>query len=248
MLYYAFTTLSTIGFGDYYPKSDAERVFCIIILLSGVSNFSLIKMNCFRILTDILNLYSDYEEDEELSMFLKCLDRFNENTPIKQSFRDEVVKFFDFKWKNDKNICIKKDYMLYEQLPEDVQIATVTKAIHADFIVKFFKFFRFQKPNRQFYTWMDQQYQEFMMDILFSLEPRYYYANSMLYDELETVHELIFLHDGLVGIGFRINQGVKYVEFQKDYCVVGTYDLIKNVRTEFVYQTFSHAMGQAIRK
>lgn len=40
MIYFAFTTLSTIGLGDIHPKSDPERLFTIIIFVSGVSIFS----------------------------------------------------------------------------------------------------------------------------------------------------------------------------------------------------------------
>ena len=42
MSYFAFTTLSTVGFGDYYPYSDLERAIWTVILLGGVSMFSYI--------------------------------------------------------------------------------------------------------------------------------------------------------------------------------------------------------------
>ena len=40
VIYFAFTTLSTVGFGDYVPRSDEERIFVAILLLSGVATFS----------------------------------------------------------------------------------------------------------------------------------------------------------------------------------------------------------------
>jgi hypothetical protein len=40
MLYYSFTTLSTIGFGDYHPVSDEERIIVVCGLLFGVMIFS----------------------------------------------------------------------------------------------------------------------------------------------------------------------------------------------------------------
>jgi len=43
--YFVFTTLSTVGFGDFFPKSNFERIFWSIILLSGVSMFSYIMGN-----------------------------------------------------------------------------------------------------------------------------------------------------------------------------------------------------------
>ena len=42
VLYFAFTTLSTVGFGDYNPKSESERIITTFILLIGVACFSYI--------------------------------------------------------------------------------------------------------------------------------------------------------------------------------------------------------------
>ena len=42
LIYFAFTSLSTVGFGDYTPASNAERILIALILLLGVSVFSYI--------------------------------------------------------------------------------------------------------------------------------------------------------------------------------------------------------------
>ncbi len=42
MTYFAFTTLATVGFGDYSPRSDSERVFGALFLLFGVATFTVI--------------------------------------------------------------------------------------------------------------------------------------------------------------------------------------------------------------
>ena len=41
-MYFAFTSLSTVGFGDFYPVSDLERVVGSFVLLIGVAMFSYI--------------------------------------------------------------------------------------------------------------------------------------------------------------------------------------------------------------
>lgn len=41
-MYFAMTSLSTVGFGDYYPRNNYERLFGSIILLSGVTIFSFV--------------------------------------------------------------------------------------------------------------------------------------------------------------------------------------------------------------
>ena len=43
MTYYMLTTLSTIGFGDIVPRSDAERVFIIIIMAFAILIINYIK-------------------------------------------------------------------------------------------------------------------------------------------------------------------------------------------------------------
>ena len=43
--YYMFTSLSTVGFGDYHPRSDFERIFIAMVLLFGVAIFSYIMGN-----------------------------------------------------------------------------------------------------------------------------------------------------------------------------------------------------------
>jgi hypothetical protein len=40
--YYAFTTLSTIGLGDFYPVSNTERLVSSFLMLGGVATFSFI--------------------------------------------------------------------------------------------------------------------------------------------------------------------------------------------------------------
>tara|TARA_B110000285_G_C15101202_1_gene605101 strand:+ start:1549 stop:1737 length:189 start_codon:yes stop_codon:yes gene_type:complete len=41
-LYFAFTSLSTVGFGDFYPINDHERLVGAFVLLGGVAAFSYI--------------------------------------------------------------------------------------------------------------------------------------------------------------------------------------------------------------
>lgn len=38
-MYFAFTTLSTVGFGDYHPRSNMERLIMAFLMLFGVAVF-----------------------------------------------------------------------------------------------------------------------------------------------------------------------------------------------------------------
>ena len=52
MTYYAVTTLSTVGFGDFHPKNHNERIVVIFALLLGTATFSYIMSIFIDILTN----------------------------------------------------------------------------------------------------------------------------------------------------------------------------------------------------
>ena len=49
--YFALTTLSTVGYGDYHPVSNVERILAVLIMLGGVAFFSYIMGNFIEIVT-----------------------------------------------------------------------------------------------------------------------------------------------------------------------------------------------------
>ena len=66
-MYFMVTTMSTVGFGDLHPKSDAERVVCIIIFLGGTTFFSLIMGDFLEIIDTYVELRSDTSDEDSLS-------------------------------------------------------------------------------------------------------------------------------------------------------------------------------------
>ena len=46
MTYFTFTTMSTVGLGDFHPKQNSERVLCSFIMLFGVM-FTSLLMDAF---------------------------------------------------------------------------------------------------------------------------------------------------------------------------------------------------------
>ena len=77
MSYYAFTTLSTVGFGDLHPRSNAERLLCAFLMLAGVAIFSYIMGNFLEILLSIQNLNTEFDEGEKLTKWFGLMKRFN---------------------------------------------------------------------------------------------------------------------------------------------------------------------------
>ena len=78
-MYFIFTTLTTVGLGDYKPINDPERILCVFVLLGGV----LIVSYLMNILIELLQKYNVYTEeqndDERMAIFINTLTKFNGN-------------------------------------------------------------------------------------------------------------------------------------------------------------------------
>ena len=93
--YFAITTLSTIGYGDFSPVSIEERIIASFILLFGVSIFSFIMGSLIEILMHYRNLEGKVD-NRNLSRWLALLSRFNNGKPLKKELITEIEDFFEF--------------------------------------------------------------------------------------------------------------------------------------------------------
>ena len=68
-MYYAFTSLSTVGFGDFHPQNNGERILCSIILLFGVMIFSYVMGVFIEMISKFETFNTDLAAEDELSKF-----------------------------------------------------------------------------------------------------------------------------------------------------------------------------------
>ena len=60
-MYFALTSLSTVGFGDYYPITDFERLLTSFMLLIGVMLFSYVLSELRNMMTRIKMMNGEIE-------------------------------------------------------------------------------------------------------------------------------------------------------------------------------------------
>tara|TARA_B110000285_G_scaffold232622_2_gene304092 strand:- start:279 stop:611 length:333 start_codon:yes stop_codon:yes gene_type:complete len=108
-LYYSFTSLSTIGLGDFNPRSNLERLVCSFLLLFGVAIFSYI----IGTLMEIIDKYNSFNTEPgdaealELNRFISTWEHlFNHGKPICEKSVKEIRNHFSYRWENDKNFII----------------------------------------------------------------------------------------------------------------------------------------------
>jgi hypothetical protein len=99
LIYFSFTTLTTVGFGDLTPKSDAERFYMAFAMLIGVSIFSYYMGE----LIEMINSGKDDSDTEadNLAKFFGMLRNFNHNQDIDFNFKRDIEKYFEYRWDNN---------------------------------------------------------------------------------------------------------------------------------------------------
>ena len=79
--YFAMTTLTTTGYGDFLPQTQNEMILCSIIMLAGVAFFS-------YIMSSFINIISNYDKrmgdnavsrDAVLTDWMTLVTRFRGN-------------------------------------------------------------------------------------------------------------------------------------------------------------------------
>lgn len=88
LTYFAFTSLSTVGFGDYAPRSDLERATGAFMLLCGVAIFSIIMGQFIDILTSFNEFSEENNDGDNLTKFFGVINHFNKDFPLIESLKD----------------------------------------------------------------------------------------------------------------------------------------------------------------
>ena len=82
VFYFSFTSLTTVGFGDYSPQHNVEQVFCAFMLLFGALIFSFIMGEYGALLDEYKTSNEEYEEGDKLKLFFGVMRKFNDNEEI----------------------------------------------------------------------------------------------------------------------------------------------------------------------
>jgi len=93
---------------------------------------------------------------------------------------------------------------------------------------------------RHIYNWEDTVYRNFIMELVIMLESYQSPAKTILFDELAEITEVLFIGKGSVVVGYEINKLKKYCIKYENYCVIGTYEIMFNKRSEFIYTSLSY--------
>lgn len=102
-LYWAVTTLTTMGYGDITPKLTTEYIYSTVVMLMGVSFYAYIASNVSIVLSNMDEAGAEYRENmEKLSEFM---GRKRMTLPLRRRLR----KYFHVYWKSRGRVGVYND-------------------------------------------------------------------------------------------------------------------------------------------
>ena len=75
--YFAITSLTTTGFGDFYPVNNTERLIYSFIMLFGITIFAFFIQEIQKMFFIITNIEGIYNGDKSVSQFFVLMMKFN---------------------------------------------------------------------------------------------------------------------------------------------------------------------------
>mmetsp|Transcript_13572 Transcript_13572/g.21185 ORF Transcript_13572/g.21185 Transcript_13572/m.21185 type:complete len:216 (+) Transcript_13572:785-1432(+) len=138
--YYSMTTLTTVGYGDFYPISNTEIFMAVCFMLCGVVFFSYIMSSVIEIINNQQKKMSLEDKTQGLRNWLVLLSRFTNKKPLKRSLYNRVSQHFDYFWMYDRLAAIHQHADTLNELPKSMKRKLMTNYLFDD-IFKNFKFF-----------------------------------------------------------------------------------------------------------
>ena len=164
-------TLTTVGYGDFFPQNNNERVMAIFIMLIGVSLFTHVMGNFTDLITSYDKKLGGADNASNLHNWLSLLGNFSKNTPFENSLINDIDLHFNYFWVNDRNANLTRDDPYLLSLPKSLRINLI-HFLWGDIFNIFSNFFLYDRESKSCYH-------KFYFDIAFSLLPRRYFIKFL---------------------------------------------------------------------
>jgi hypothetical protein len=120
-MYFILTTITTVGYGDFYPMSAIERVYVIGVQLFGVAFYSYIMGNFIEIISNYDKKMGIVDKGSELQNWLTLLTRFTNNKPLNNEIVSEIEDHFKYFWSQYKLASIASNDPYITRLPKRIR-------------------------------------------------------------------------------------------------------------------------------
>ena len=202
-MYFIITTFSTVGYGDISASNVSEKVFCIVIMIVGVTAFAAGT-------STLTNLLQTYEiENKAISEKLDVLNRIKKEYYLPLKLYENVKKSIKYQHNND----IEDMVQFLDTLPQDLKVEVSLFIFESTF--KQFEFF-YDRPV-SFITWICP-----LLKPLIKLKDQYVFFEG---DDISCIY---FMQNGNAGYVLPRHQNVMYIRLNPGLyfgvsCIVGSF-------------------------
>ena len=243
--YFIFTTLSTVGYGDFYATNKHEQWFAILLVLAGPTWFAFTMGKAIQFLNQLQDLKGNGGSMKEVYLWMKEIESVHGSIQYQNKVR--ILSHFKNFFKHDRlgpllnesdesDFDIKKTSDRYfEHLPECIQNELILY-LFDDIFYTFRVFFKTFKKARY--------------DIARCLEPRIYKAGETLIHHGEFVKEMLLASSGSINTYFNdlhcTEERKRLYTLQSPF-VIGDVYAIKKIQCLVEYEAKTMIKGFAIQ-
>ena len=176
-LYWAFTTMTTVGYGDLTPQTQSERTYSSLAMILGATVFGYIVGNVSRMVGQ-LDVGAARQREQRAMIRNYMLEQ-----DLPSALRMKMDRFFDFYY---QRTSIFDESAILKSLPSDLK-RTVVMHINKKLLQTFWNFFGRIKN-------------ELRCELLIALKPSFCLKNERLYNRGDGATEMYFLQQGTIRI------------------------------------------------
>mmetsp|Transcript_37046 Transcript_37046/g.56801 ORF Transcript_37046/g.56801 Transcript_37046/m.56801 type:complete len:312 (+) Transcript_37046:173-1108(+) len=139
LTYFAFTTLSTVGLGDFHPKTSEERIVCSLVMLFGVMMTTFLTDSLSQTLKDLTSFLKSSDGVQDFNLFMGTLRRFNGNRPLGSDLEHTLEQFFQYRQVNNRSLTKStlSDYKFLRRLPHKTKATLYVDYLYRNFFLTF---------------------------------------------------------------------------------------------------------------
>ncbi|KAL4505473.1 hypothetical protein ABPG72_002535 [Tetrahymena utriculariae] len=181
--YYMIITMTTIGYGDYYPTTPSEKVFITVVALiaTNVCAFS------FSQISEIVK----YEQDKKQAyqQIMQGINKEMNNVGLNILLQHKVRKYYEFQHNQQNEDRQQNRLTLIENLPSQIK-QEVLLDVNVDFLKQI--------------TFINQLTNECKKQISLNVKQRIFYPEEVVFKEKEYNSCLFFISQGSVQLSITV--------------------------------------------
>lgn len=113
-IYWAITTMVTVGYGDITPRTTAERMVTMLSMIASSGMYAYIINEISQMVRMYNTLATKYEER------MKYVNRFMKQKGIPDDLRTKIIRYLEYNWELKKQYKIEESEV-YSMLNENLR-------------------------------------------------------------------------------------------------------------------------------